>query len=313
MAMNTRSNAGSAPITGPGILGPGDPVLPGRGLMPSTLSVVSPLERLWPPKIPGGPAGNSLGFLNALSHDPAAPLEVITGGIYFLALDPEWTSPAAKIGVSFSGAAPRGSVWHMRPGDSVAIPNGIDRFWIHNADLADQLLGVNVFNRGFCSFLVSRQAGGVLPVYSHRRPSMEASVIATLRDDITANVVVDGLRRIYIEAFALTAGFVYSFAGFPAPWSADLKLVPLGRPIPLNTVYTIGAMDTDIAEASLTGKAIPGYPPIHVPLLQGSDSVEGVARGVVDLDQVHRPYAVQITFNGLVGVAHAGAVIRGEP
>jgi len=113
---------------------------------------------------PGGTIdlGAALGCLRYMPRRPPG-VRVRCGTGYSLTLDPAHTSPAALIGVSFTGGKDIQEYVILTPGDSLTVPDGFTEFSVFNADQLDQVVALppRPANAplGYCSFLISHEPG----------------------------------------------------------------------------------------------------------------------------------------------------------
>jgi hypothetical protein len=118
-----------------------------------------------------------------LPSTAGAAARVETGKAYWLALDPEYTTPNVVVAVHFGN--PSQSIW-LRPGDSIPLPQSTDEVFVWNPVLRTQYASYNDLTSltvlqglwGYVGFIVGRVPGGA-PHWDQLRPRNMPGLLAS--------------------------------------------------------------------------------------------------------------------------------------
>lgn len=195
----------------------------------------APFARLFP----NVAAATSAEALANMVATPGKPVDVGFTA-YTLTLDPEFTTPGARVAVEFI----KGGFRHvMAPGDTLEVPQGFNRFFAYDGHEASRDAVGDLFDTdpfGFVSWLAGRTRGA-RPYYDGRVPGPRAAVSVLTRGNVSMEnsldvdgpnqagsfeypwIITAGLRgiRVYVQPLDASEEPISAPADFAAtlmPW-----------------------------------------------------------------------------------------------
>lgn len=176
------------------------------------------LQPQWIQDQGGVPYGPRVDVYQTLPRDPGAALLVdLKRTWYSLTLDPVWTTPQAMLSVSFEQPSSHTMAHQLVPGQTVAVPNGYNRFYVWANDYLGGGFTLALGILGYVRFLLGASAidrPNLLGVKPH--PLARLLGAATAVGQNQAGWVPTNVPRVRALIRGVTAGNVYSGHPFVA-------------------------------------------------------------------------------------------------
>lgn len=166
----------------------------------------------------------------ALPNMVAAPGKVVEVGFraFTLSLDPEFTTPGARVAVEFQKGGTR---YTMGPGDTLEVPGGFTRFYPYDGHEASRDAIGDLFDTdpfGFVCWLAGRSPGS-RPNFSNKGPRPAVSVLTRGIVSLDNSLDVDGpnMAGSFEHPWIITAG-LRGFRVYVKP--LDVNGAPMAAP-----------------------------------------------------------------------------------